>query len=96
MGSWQLILALPYLVIATYNSNFLIIITGSDFTALDTVLNLYSYSRTKCADININYDYVSENSEIFTVSLSAGSGLPSYVTLSPTSATVRIYNEHSE
>ena len=73
-----------------------IVYLGSDFTALDTTLSIYSNSRTKCASIPINYDYVPENYEEFTVSLSAGAGLPSYVTLSPASATVRIYNRHSE
>ena len=69
-----------------------------DFTALDTTLSIYSNSRTNCTDIDIIYDYVHENFEEFTVNLAAAPNLtlPSFVTLSPTFATVGIYNRNSK
>jgi hypothetical protein len=48
-----------------------------------------------CLTITINYDYLDESTEAFQVILEKMSGLPSYVTLSGSTATVNINNMFS-
>ena len=86
LGSYQL----PYWRVQ------LCIIAASDYTLLDTSVTLSRYSRRQCVRIRINHDYIYESTERFTINLSPTSaGLPSYVTLSPNSARVYIYNRYS-
>ena len=65
---------------------------STDFTHSSAIMVFNFSSRQLCIDVPITYDYICENNETFTVTLSEGPSLPPYVSLQPNTLTVKIHD----